>query len=517
MFHLYNKYKQDIKFRSLFLIGTAVTVIQLVSMAFIVLINYNNLENSFMQRIKLLTQIQAEALANPIWDFNNETILSTLKTLEKDPNFIYAAIYDPDGKISYSTGEERSSISSVIMKSPIIFPSKEKKLGTLEVTASLTTLSQNFWKSVFISLVNFIVLQVFILTAAYFIFSNIINPVQAITKIVHLIKNNNLENKVPGTNRIDEIGAIANAVDSLQTSTKNINEYSLLKKLEDEERNTKISNLIKAFSQDSSQIIKSIELSSTDLDNTSKEMSKIINNVDQKVSNVTNISQRTSQNLHNVANATEGMNKAIEEISLQITKSTNIIHDSVEKTENAQTMTHSLDKAMNKIGEVVLFIGSLAKQVNLLALNATIEAARAGEAGHGFAVVASEVKNLAHQTSNATEDINKNISNIQNAATEVVNSIGSIKSSITSVNQSSAAVASAVEEQHAVTEDIFANMKTAADGANEVNKDVYDIKNLTSTANSSTISVLEASKTLSNQAVYLSDIINKFTNDISRI
>ena len=517
MFYLYSKFKKDIKFRSLLLIGTAVTVIQLASMAFILIVNYNNLKDSFMQRVELLTNIQAEALANPIWDFNNETILSTLKTLEKDPNFVYAAIYDPDGKIHYSTGDEKSSISSIAMKSPIIFTSKQKQLGTLEFVASLTTLSQNFWKSVAISFINFIILQVFILAAAYFIFSNIINPVQAITKIVHLIKDNNLENKVPGTNRLDEIGAIANAVDSLQTSTKNINAYSLSKKLEEEERNSKISSLIKDFFQNSSQIIKSIELSSTNLDDTSKQMSSIINNVDQKVSNVTNISQRTSQNLQNVADATEGMNKAIEEISIQITKSTNIIHDSVERTEKAQTTTHSLDQAMKKIGEVVLFIGSLAKQVNLLALNATIEAARAGEAGHGFAVVASEVKSLAHQTSSATEDINKNISNIQDAASEVINAIGSIKNSITSVNQSSAAVASAVEEQHAVTEDIFANMKTAVDGASEVNKNVYDIKNLTSTANSSTTNVLEASKTLSNQAVYLSDLINKFTDEISKI
>ena len=517
MFYLKSKFKKDIKFRSLFLIGTAVTVIQLISMAFIVIFNYNNLKNSFMKRVELLTNIQAEALANPIWDFNNETILSTLKTLERDPNFVYAAIYDTDGKISYSTGDGKSLLSSISMKSPIIFKSKEKKLGVLEFTASLTTLYKSFWKSVAMSLTNFIILQVFILAAAYFIFSNIINPVQAITKIVHLIKDNNLENKVPGTDRADEIGAIANAVNSLQTSTKDINEYSRIRKLEEEERNTKISNLTKEFFKDSAEIIKSIELSSSELDSTSREMSSIINNVDHKVSNVTNISQRTSQNLQNVANATEGMNKAIEEISIQITKSTNIIHDSVTKTENAQTTTNSLDQAVNKIGEVVLFIGSLAKQVNLLALNATIEAARAGEAGHGFAVVASEVKSLAHQTSNATEDINKNIANIQKAATEVISAIGSIKSSITSVNQSSAAVASAVEEQHAVTEDIFTNMKTAADGASEVNKDVYDIKTLTSTANSSTTSVLEASKTLSNQAVYLSNIINKFTDEISKI
>ena len=60
---------------------------------------------------------------------------------------------------------------------------------------------------------------------------------------------------------------------------------------------------------------------------------------------------------------------------------------------------------IDKVGVVADQIQAIAKQTNLLALNATIEAARAGEAGKGFAVVAGEVKQLAGQTSNATQEV----------------------------------------------------------------------------------------------------------------
>ena len=98
----------------------------------------------------------------------------------------------------------------------------------------------------------------------------------------------------------------------------------------------------------------------------------------------------------------------------------------VEAVALASTETQSSATAMS----------ATAEQTNLLALNATIESARAGEAGKGFAVVANEVKNLASQTSKATEEISRQIGEVQAATTSLVGAVQDVTKTIIELNKS---------------------------------------------------------------------------------
>ena len=95
-------------------------------------------------------------------------------------------------------------------------------------------------------------------------------------------------------------------------------------------------------------------------------------------------------------------------------------------------MTRSMASSARRqhVGEIVGLINDIASQTNLLALNATIEAARAGEAGKGFAVVASEVKQLANQTSHATDEIRAQIETMQKMTGGAVSAINTITQTI---------------------------------------------------------------------------------------
>ncbi|WP_269539956.1 methyl-accepting chemotaxis protein [Cerasicoccus fimbriatus] len=79
-----------------------------------------------------------------------------------------------------------------------------------------------------------------------------------------------------------------------------------------------------------------------------------------------------------------------------------------------------ISEKANNITKVVTTIGKVSEQTNLLSLNAAIEAEKAGEHGQGFSVVAREIRRLAHQTANATVNIDSMVNEMQAAVSSGV-------------------------------------------------------------------------------------------------
>ena len=226
------------------------------------------------------------------------------------------------------------------------------------------------------------------------------------------------------------------------------------------------------------------------------EMMSQINSTSSQATSAAGASIQASSNVMAVTAGAEEMAASVEEISRQVQHANEIAGVAVGQASDTNAIISSLADAAQKIGQVVELINSIATQTNLLALNATIEAARAGEAGKGFAVVAAEVKNLAGQTSKATEEIGAQINAVQAATQKAVTAIGDISATITTISDISTAIASAVEEQSAVTREMTVNMKMAAEGVDAISANMNAIASSTSVVSESTKKVSEAARAL---------------------
>ncbi len=183
-------------------------------------------------------------------------------------------------------------------------------------------------------------------------------------------------------------------------------------------------------------------------------------------------SEETSTNVNMVAAGAEEMSATIGEIASNSETAIQITEEAVSEAIKADESVRSLGKAAQKISKVTETINEIADQTNLLALNATIEAARAGEAGKGFAVVANEIKELAKQTTEATQEIKDRIEGVQRSSEQTIGVINTISSTINKTNEIVTTMASAVQEQAAASQEISDNVNQASIGIQEVNENI---------------------------------------------
>jgi methyl-accepting chemotaxis protein len=325
-------------------------------------------------------------------------------------------------------------------------------------------------------------------------------PVRRITEAMNSMASGDLAADIPKCKRSDEIGQMSRALGVFQDK---------LMEAKDKER-LLMDKLTNEFASTVGTIVESVTAASAQLDSTALSMSNIADETSSRSAAVSAASEQASTNVQTVAAASEEMSRSIAEINQQVGMASSSSKQAVSEVKKTGTQMDELAATADKIGDVIKMISEIAEQTNLLALNATIEAARAGESGKGFAVVANEVKNLAGQTGKATEEIIRQVEEIQSATKQAVVSMANIGKVIKQVDESSTAIAASIEEQGTVTQEISHNVQEAASGTKEVTRNITAVHQASQETGATSNQVKAAASELSQQAGLMKSEVDKF-------
>jgi methyl-accepting chemotaxis protein len=387
----------------------------------------------------------------------------------------------------------------------------------------------------------------------------VIMPLQSIQGAMLKLANGDFSVAVPGVERKDEVGAIANAVERFkavadekarqeaEVATKRHEAEAAvqakaseeLKRTADERARTAetqahavraladslkrlaagdlTTRLSEDFTDDYKQIKEDFNATVAQLQETIGAIAAATHEVTNASAEISTSSTNLSQRTEEQAASLEETSSSMEEISATVKKNAENAHQANESAANAREVASrggevvakaveamgQIEGSSRKISDIIGVIDEIARQTNLLALNAAVEAARAGEAGRGFAVVASEVRNLAQRSSQAAKDIK-----------DLITSSGSqVQNGVELVNKAGGALAEIVESINKVAtivSDIAAASSEQASGVEEVNKALTQMDEVTQQNSALVEEATATAKTLDQQAQAMSEQVSFF-------
>lgn len=317
--------------------------------------------------------------------------------------------------------------------------------------------------------------------------------------------------------RKDEVGDIAQAVESFRMAQVERVANQQAEQLEvaaRDRRHEQLEAAISRFEAAASTRVNAVASTSGDLHQAAATLSTGAEETARQAEIVTEASNALNTNIETLATAGRQLAGAIGEIAGSIEQASNISQRAFEMNAETTGKFSELASAVSTIGQVVDLINSIAAQTNLLALNATIEAARAGDAGKGFAVVASEVKQLASQTTRATAEIAASVAHVQTVTDQSLAAAQNIGLTIEEMRRIASEVSSAVEQQRIATTEIAENVQGAATGTEQVSYNILGVSQAADETGTSALQVLQSAARLSEEASEIKREVEGFLSEI---
>jgi methyl-accepting chemotaxis protein len=342
----------------------------------------------------------------------------------------------------------------------------------------------------------------------------ITRPLRGLAAAVAGVTNGDLATAIPATQRTDELGVMARAIDLFRSNIVEVADLQRrgadAKTAAERDQHQMRTNLAETFEANVRGVVDAVASAAGILAENAQSLAAGSGESTREAGLAVDLTKRAADNVAGVAHASEALTASIQEINHQMVEGAAAMRQATGEVDRIVVIAAALTTAADRVGGIVQVISTIASQTNLLALNATIEAARAGESGKGFAVVAHEVKSLANQTASATDAITRLVSEMQDVTLAVVSAIGTIGQAINRTNDINVAVLTAVQQQAGATGDIVSNAQRAATGTGQVAEKISVVSCVAISTGTAAAAVLSAARNLSADSCRLETQVGEF-------
>lgn len=337
---------------------------------------------------------------------------------------------------------------------------------------------------------------------------------------------------IEGAERQDEVGEMVRALDLFKRANKwmedrarerseraeqelQLQQERERERLEAEaKRAALLDDVARQFERTVGDVVSGVAAASSQLHTTATRMAQSAEEASRRTGEVAVSMEEANAGATAAAAASDEFALSISEISRQAASSSELARLATVATGEADETISALAASAEEVGQIVELIQTIAQRTNLLALNASIEAARGGEAGRGFAVVASEVKELAMQTSRATEKVADQIRAMQTTTGASVKALRAIAGQVRDLESTAVSIATAVDQQSVAGRDLAQSIDLAARGTEKVSAHIEDVRQLSLSTGAAASQVLLSANELEAQAAHLGDQVRGFLRTV---